>query len=93
MPVFNLGASEGPIVLGYPWFRAFFTQFDYGKNSVSFAANAKADFASEIHITQIVVPDDNSVSSWTIVGIVSGGVVGVTLMVVVGYCCYRKYKK
>jgi hypothetical protein len=91
MPVFSLGSSEGPIVLGYPWFRAFFVQFDYAKSSVSFAANSKADFASEIHITPIEQPAD-SISTWTIVGIVIGGVVFLAVVVGVGCCCYRKHK-
>jgi hypothetical protein len=39
IPIFNLKSVSGPVILGYPWLRTFYTSLNYETNTVSFAIN------------------------------------------------------
>jgi len=73
------------VVLGTPFFRAFYVVFSLNPKQVNFAVNAFSDYSKKTSIDVF-----NNPMSWTTIGLIFGGVVLFFLLITLGVCCCKR---
>ena len=81
------------MVLGYPFFRAFYTTFDYKKKTVSFAKNKANPWILWTAINQVKQGNGKKLSAWSIAAISLAAVFLAICIVVGAYRCFLVEKR